>query len=140
MVGSGAHTFPPSTILGKVVEGLQDSPCRRIILIAPGWPNMPWFWDLVAMSSQSPLSLPNLPNLSTAVQSDPSQKSDKSSCMAPRASAIEEQGLSEAVAARIEAPQRGSIRSVYEASWPFYKVIYHSSGGLRAPPPCKVSC
>ena len=36
--------------------------------------------------------------------------------MAPRASAIEEQGLSEAVAARIEAPQRGSV---YEASWPF---------------------
>ena len=38
--------------------------------------------------------------------------------MAPRASAIEEQGLSEAVAERIEAPQRGSIRSVYEASGP----------------------
>ena len=29
-------------------------------LIAPGWPNMPWFWDLVAMSSQIPLCLPNL--------------------------------------------------------------------------------
>ena len=29
--------------------------------------------------------------------------------MAPKASAIEKQGLSDAVAARIEAPQRGSI-------------------------------
>ena len=38
-------------------------PCNRMILIAPGWPNMPWFWDLVAMSSQIPLCLPNLPNL-----------------------------------------------------------------------------
>ena len=55
--------------------------------------------------------------------------------MAPRASAIEERGLSEAVAARIDAPQRGSIRSVYEASGPFYKVMYHSSGGLHPPPP-----
>ena len=73
-----AYTFPPSAILGKVVERLQDSPCKRIILIAPGWPNMPWFWDLVVMSSQIPLSLPNLPNLLTAIQSDPSQKSDKS--------------------------------------------------------------
>ena len=45
---------------GKVVEKLQDSPCKRIILIAPGWPNMPWCWDLVAMSSQIPLRLPNL--------------------------------------------------------------------------------
>ena len=37
--------------------------------------------------------------------------------MAPRASAIKEQGFSEAVAARIEAPQGGSTRSVYEAKW-----------------------
>ena len=60
-----AYVFPPAAILGKVVEKLQDSPCRRIILIAPGWPNMPWFWDLVTMSSQIPLSLPSLPNLLT---------------------------------------------------------------------------
>ena len=55
-----AYAFPPAAILGKVVEKLQDSPYKRIILIAPGWPNMPWFWDLVTMSSQIPLSLPNL--------------------------------------------------------------------------------
>ena len=60
-----AYAFPPTAILGKVVEKLHDSPCRRLILIAPGWPNMPWFWDLVIMSSQVPLSLPNLPNLLT---------------------------------------------------------------------------
>ena len=54
------YAFPPTAILGKVVEKLQNSPCRRIILIAPGWPNMPRFWDLVTMSSQVPLSLPNL--------------------------------------------------------------------------------
>ena len=57
------YAFPPAAILGKVVEKLQDYPCNRIILIAPGWPNMPWFWDQVAMSSQIPLCLPNLPNL-----------------------------------------------------------------------------
>ena len=51
---------------------------------------MPWFWDLVVISSQIPLCLPNIPNL----VSQP-----------------------EAVAARIEAPQRGSTRSVYEAKW-----------------------
>ena len=51
---------------GKVVEKLQDTPIPpRIIIISPGWPNMPWFWDLVAMSSQIPLSLPLLPNLLT---------------------------------------------------------------------------
>ena len=61
-------------------------------------------------------------SLDTAVQSDPSQKSDKleSPCMAPRATAIKEQGFSEAVAARIEAPQRKSTRSVYEAKWAIF--------------------
>ena len=59
----------------------------------------------------------------TTIQSDPSQKSDqpKSPCLAPRATKIKEQGFSEAVAARIEAPQRGSTRSVYEAKWTIFK-------------------
>ena len=55
-----AYAFPPTTILGNVVEKLLESPCKRLILIAPGWPNMPWIWDLVTMSSPVPLSLPNL--------------------------------------------------------------------------------
>ena len=54
------YAFPPAVILGKVVEKLQDYPFRRIILIAPGWPNMPCFWDLVTMSSKIALCLPNL--------------------------------------------------------------------------------
>ena len=73
----------------------------------------------------------------TALQSDPSQKSDKpkSPCMAPRASAIKEQGFSVAVAARNEAPQRGSTRSVYEAKWTiFTKWCLTNKVDLRAPP------
>ena len=32
-----AYAFPPAAILqGQVVEKLQESPCKRIILIAPG--------------------------------------------------------------------------------------------------------
>ena len=61
-------------------------------------------------------------SVNTALQSDPSQKSDKSKspCMAPRDTKIKEQGFSEAVAARIEAPQRRSTRSVYEAKWAIF--------------------
>ena len=92
----------------------------------------------MAMSSQIPLSLPNLPNLLTQhFKSDPSQKSDKSKspCMSPRASAIKEQGFSEAVAARIEAPQRGSTRSVYEAKWTiFTKWCLTNQVDSRTPP------
>ena len=55
--------------------------------------------------------------------------------MAPRAAAIMEQGFSEAVAARIEAPQRGSTRSVYEAKWTiFTKWCLTNKVDFRAPP------
>ena len=38
---------------------------QRVILITPGWPNMPWFLDLVDLSSQIPICLPNHPDLVT---------------------------------------------------------------------------
>ena len=117
-----AYAFSSAAILGKVVEKLQDHPCHTIILISPGWPNMPWFWDLVAMSSQIPLNLPNLSSLLTQPFNRISQKSDisKSPCMAPIVSAIDEQGFSKAMASRIKAPQRGSTRSVYETKWTIF--------------------
>ena len=58
----------------------------------------------------------------STIQPDPAQEPVKPepTCLAPRASAVKEQGFSEAVAARIEAPQRGSTRSVYEAKWTIF--------------------
>ena len=73
----------------------------------------------------------------TALQSDPSQKSDKSKspCLAPRVTKIKEQGFSEAVAARIEARQRRSTRSVYEAKWTiFTKWCDANQVDFRSPP------
>ena len=56
---------PTSSYLGQSCVEVAGLPCRRIILIAPGWPNMSCFWDLVAMSSQIPMCLHKLPNLLT---------------------------------------------------------------------------
>ena len=73
----------------------------------------------------------------SAIQSDPSQEPNKpkSPHMAPRATAIKEQGFSESVATRIEAPQRGSTRSVYEAKWAiFTKWCITNQVDFRAPP------
>ena len=47
-------------------------------------------------------------------------ESSKSACLAPRASSIRRQGFSEEVAARIEAPQRSSIRAVYKSKWAIF--------------------
>ena len=75
--------------------------------------------------------------LDSALQSDSTQKpvTPQSSCLAPRATTIKEQGFSEAVAARIEAPQRQSTRSVYEAKWTiFTKWCITNQVDFRAPP------
>ena len=113
-----AYVFPPVALLGKVVSKLMDQGFHRVILIAPGWPNMPWFWDLVSMSVQIPLSLLRVGNLLT-LQSVSSQgpSQSESACMAPRAFAIQQAGFSEEVATRIEAPQRRSTRAIYESKW-----------------------
>ena len=89
------------------------------------------------MPSQISLSLPNLQNLLTQSFNQILHSSDKSnsSCMAPRASAITEESCCEAVAERIEAPQRGSTRSVYEAKWTiFTKWCLTNQVDFRAPP------
>ena len=59
------YLFPPVSLMGKVVSKLSDHWYRRAILIAPGWPNMPWFWDLVELSARVPLCLPHHPDLVT---------------------------------------------------------------------------
>ena len=59
------YTFPPIPLLTNVVTKALGHHCQRMILIAPGWPNKPWFWDLVELSSQIPLCMPNRPDLLT---------------------------------------------------------------------------
>ena len=52
------NAFPPVSLLNQVIRKVLDQGCRRMILIAPVWPNMSCFWDLVSLSIQIPISLP----------------------------------------------------------------------------------
>ena len=73
----------------------------------------------------------------TTIQSGSTQKpvTSQPPCVAPRATVIKEQGFSEAVTARIEAPQRQSTRSVYEAKWTiFTKWCVTNQVDFRSPP------
>ena len=74
---------------------------------------MPCFWDLVAHVQSDP-TVP----AQSAIQPEPVKAEPL--CLAPKAKAIKEQGCSVAVAAQIEAPKRGSTRSVYEAKWTIF--------------------
>ena len=55
--GSHCLCLPPTALLHRVIQKIRQCNCL-IILIAPGWPGMPWFWDTVQLSTEIPLQLP----------------------------------------------------------------------------------
>ena len=55
--GHTAYAYPPMAPLHRVIQKVKQSSCL-IILIARGWPGMPWFWDLVQLSMLIPLQIP----------------------------------------------------------------------------------
>ena len=84
------------------------------------------------MSSQIPLCLRNIPDL---VSRPFNQVLHRNLSNLNLHAWLLEQGFSEAVAARIEAPQRGSTRSVYGAKWTiFTKWCLSNQVDFRAPP------
>ena len=89
------------------------------------------------VQSNSTVSAQSAQSGDSVVQPDPAQEpvKPKPTCLAPRASAIKEQGFSETVAARTEAPQKGSTRYVYDAKWTiFTKWCLSNQVDFRAPP------
>ena len=54
--GLTAYAYPP-TALSQGDPKIRQSSCL-IIVIAPAWPGMHWFWDLVQLSTEIPLQLP----------------------------------------------------------------------------------
>ena len=138
MGGSGCIRLPTSVRLGQSGGEVAGHPMQETYFNCPGVAQH----ALVLGSSVHVQPDPTLPTQSTqlvntTLQSDSPQESDKSKppCVAPRTTAIKEQGFSEAVAARIEAPQRRSTRSVYEAKWSiFTKWCLSNKVDFRAPP------
>ena len=53
--GLTPYAYPPTALLHRVIQ-IRQSSCL-ITVIAPGWPGMPWFWDLVQLSTEIPLQL-----------------------------------------------------------------------------------
>ena len=60
--GITAYAYPPTALLHSVIQKIRQYNCL-IIVIAPGWPGMPWFWGLVQLSTEIPLQLPVLTTL-----------------------------------------------------------------------------
>ena len=61
--GSGPICLPTSNHLGQSGGEIAGPSMQKGHTVAPGWAKMPWFWDLMTMSSQIPLCLPIPPGL-----------------------------------------------------------------------------
>ena len=56
-MGLTAYACPPTALLHKVIQKVKQCHCL-IIVIAPGWRGMSWFWDLVELLTEIPFQLP----------------------------------------------------------------------------------
>ena len=105
-----AYTFPPSAILGQSGGEVARLPMQENHSDCSGVAHHALVLGSSGHFQQNPTEpAQSAQPVDTTIQSDPSQKSDKSKSRwrALGASAFEEQGFTEVVAARIESPQKG---------------------------------
>ena len=60
--GLDGYAFCPVALIPKVIQKMNTYRCKMIV-VAPGWPGMHWFWDLVNLSTKTPLQLLQWPYL-----------------------------------------------------------------------------
>ena len=128
---AGRCVEPPVGGLGRLCLP-SDSSTRTGGLQAPGPRVSPTHSDCARVAKHAMVLGPgqhvgsnsSLPSqgeefVNSTVQSMPTQGpiQPEPSCVAPRATTIQQAGFSGEVAARIEAPQRRSTRAVYESKW-----------------------
>ena len=109
-------------LLHKVIQKIRQCNCL-ITVIAPGWPGMPWFWDLVQLSTEIPLQLPVSRTLlkqshNYVFHSNPQHLNLHAWCLGEDSS---KNKASLEVAERIAAPQRSSTRTIYKSKWAVFE-------------------
>ena len=114
--------YSPTALPNRVIRKNRQCHCL-IIVIAPGWPGMPWFWDLVQLSTEIPLQLPVSTTLLKQSHNYVSQQSTASQSprLVSRSGQLQEQGFSVEVAERMAAHQRSSTRTIYKSKWALFE-------------------
>ena len=118
-----AYAYPPTALLHRVIQKIRQCYCL-IIVVAPGWPGMPWFLGPSAALNRDPTatssandSSQTVPQLCVPQQSTASQPPR----LVSRSGQLQEQGFSVEVAERISAPLRSSTRTIYKSKWTLFE-------------------
>ena len=105
--GLTAYAYPPMALLHRVIQKIRQC---LIIVIAPGWPEMPWFW--IEIPLQLPVSTTLLKQCHNYVfHSNPQHLNLHAWCLGVDSSKTKASlwGLAE----RIAAPQRSSTGALF---------------------------
>ena len=121
-MGLTVCAYPLTALLHRVIKTIRQCYCL-IIVIAPGWPGMPWFWDLVQLNRDPTTTCSVNDSSQTVPQLCVPQQSTASPppCLVSRSGQLQEQGFSVEVAERIAAPQRASTRTIYKSKWALFE-------------------
>ena len=120
--GFTAYAYPPTALLHRVIQKIRQCDCL-IIVIAPGWPGMPWFWDIVQLSTEISLQLSLSTNLlkqslNYAFHSNPQHLNLHAWCLGVDSS---KKKASLEVAERIATAQMSSARTIYKSKWALFE-------------------
>lgn len=57
------YIFPPFSLIGRVLQKLEDDQMRKEIIVVPKWATQPWYQVLLNMLIGIPVHLPVIPYL-----------------------------------------------------------------------------
>jgi len=60
--GKELYAYPPTKMITVVLRKARDEPCK-LLLIAPAWPSQVWFPDLMDLTVEAPVQLPQIRTL-----------------------------------------------------------------------------
>ena len=122
-----AYAFPPWSILPQVLAKLRVS---HRTLIAPYWPQRPWFVDLLQLSVAPPVTLcaPRPPLPASVSSTLPGSPQADPSCLETVQRFTRAAGFSSAVAEQASLARRPSSHSNYQLKWSVYRSWCHSQG------------
>ena len=118
-----AYAFPPFHLIQTVINKIRISQCK-IVLIAPLWPDRPWFPELLGLLVSPPVSLPVMPNLLAQLKRQNSASKPGSSTTSRLGivkQSLRDKQLSSEVAEHVSKARRDSTVKVYDAKWQIFR-------------------
>ena len=117
------YAFPPWSMIPLVLKKLQSSSGVLMTLVAPFWPQRPWYLDLRDLVVDGPICLPVSVDLFRRSLSLSSSRDPQAvpSCLETIKQFTKYKGFSSRVVTQIGFAHRSSSRAVYQARWLVYR-------------------